>query len=136
MWSFILFAAFLLAASGVLLWVHQRAWQLAQREDLDERNFDFRRRQYRRRMQASAMIAVVGVAVLTSLAITDPIMTAILWVVVLALVAWMLLLAFADMISSMFHYKRLREEYAAEHASLQAQLERSRQREANGRAND
>lgn len=136
MWSFILFAAFLLAASGLLLWIHQRAWQLAQREGLDERNFDFRRRQYRRRMQASAMIAVVGVAVLGSLAVTDPIMTAILWIVVLVLVGWMLLLAFADMISSMLHYKQLRAEYAAEHASLQAQLERSRKREGNGQAQD
>ncbi|MDA1055568.1 MAG: hypothetical protein O3C40_34670 [Planctomycetota bacterium] len=136
MWSHLVFAAFLLGASGLLLWIHWRAWRAAQAEGLDGSASDFRRRQFRRRMQASAMIGIVGVAVVVSLAITDPMMTAILWLVVLSLVIWMLLLAFADMVSSYFYYSQVRAQHTAEHASLQAQLDKIRRREGNGHAHE
>jgi len=136
MWSHLIFAAFLLVASGLLLWIHWRAWRACRGEELDEREFDFRRRQFRRRMQASAMIGVVGIAVVVSLAITDPMMTAILWLVVLSLVVWMLLLAFADMVSSYSYYHQIRAQHTAEHASLQAQLKRIRRREGNGQSHE
>ena len=71
-----------------------------------------------------------------SLAITDRLMTAILWLVVLSLVVWMLLLAFADMVSSYFYYAQIRAQHIAEHAALQAQLERIRRREGNGQAHE
>lgn len=136
MWSHLAFAAFLFAASALLLWIHWRAWRACGSEVLDEREFDFRRRQFRRRMQASAMIGVVGVAVVVSLAIADAMMTAILWLAVLSLVVWMLLLAFADIASSYYYYHQIRVEHVAEHASLQAQLERIRRREGNGQSHE
>ena len=136
MWSYLVFAAFLLSASALLLWFHLRAWRSAQVEPLDEKAIDFRRRQFRRRMQASAMIGIVGIAVVASLAVTDAIMTAILWCFVLALVVWMLLLAFADMVSSYFYYNQIRAQHTAEHASLQAQLDKLRRPEGNGRAHE
>lgn len=133
MWSHLVFAALLLVASGILLWVHARAWRVCQGEQLDDSEFDFRRRQFRRRMQASAMM---GIAVAVSLAITDPLMTAILWLVVLSLVVWMLLLASADMASSYHYYYQLRAKHTAEHASLQAQLEAIRRRDGNGQSHE
>ncbi|MBC8354662.1 MAG: hypothetical protein H8E66_21910 [Planctomycetes bacterium] len=136
MWPHLVFAAFLLGASGILLLVHMRAWGRSQNEQLDEGALDFRRRQFRRRMQASAMIGVVGITVVVGLAVTDPLMTAILWFIVLSLVVWMLLLAFADMVSSFFYYSQIRAKHTAEHASLQAQLDRVRQREGNGQAKE
>ena len=136
MWSHLVFAALLLVASGLLLWIHTRAWRAARSEELDEREFDFRRRQFRRRMQASAMIGIVGIAVVVSLAIKDWMMTAILWLVVLSLVVWMLVLALADMASSYFYYHQIRAQHTAEHASLQAQLERIRRREGNGQSDE
>ncbi|HRX79065.1 MAG: hypothetical protein H6821_12340 [Planctomycetaceae bacterium] len=136
MWSYLAFAAFLVGASALLLWVHQRAWSIHQLEGLDESTLDFRRRQHRRRMQASAMIGVVGFLVVISLAIVDAIITTALWLVVLSLVVWMLLLAFADMVSSFFHYNQVRDRHVAEHATLQAQVDRLRQREGNGQKHD
>ncbi len=136
MWSFLGFAAFLVAASALLLWHHQRVWQAAQTDDLDERDFDFRRRQYRRRMQASAMIGIVGVAVAASLIITDDILAGILWIAVLALVAWMLLLALADLVCSVYHYRQLRAEYTQEQVELKAKLKQIHRREGNGQAHE
>ncbi|HUG68823.1 MAG TPA: hypothetical protein VMM76_13835 [Pirellulaceae bacterium] len=136
MWSHLVFAACLLGASVTLLCVHLRAWRAYQGEGLDEHAFDFRRRQFRRRMQASAMIGVVGILVLVSLAVTEPVMTAILWLVVLALVLWMLLLALADMVTSYFYYNQIRARHMAEHATLQAQVDRIRRREGNGQAHE
>ena len=134
MWSHLVFAALLLVASSLLLWTHTRAWRASRSEELDAKEFDFRRRQFRRRMQASAMIGMVGIAVLVSLVMTNPTMTAILWLAVLSLVVWMLLLALADMVSSYFYYQKIRDQHVAEHASLQAQLDRIRRREGNGQA--
>ncbi|MEO8495555.1 MAG: hypothetical protein ABI614_10835 [Planctomycetota bacterium] len=136
MWSHLVFAALLLVASGILLWVHARVWRICRSEVLDESELDFRRRQFRRRMQASAMIGVVGIAVAVSLTITDSMMTAILWLAVLSLVVWMLLLASADMASSYYYYYQLRAKHTAEHASLQAQLERIRRRDGNGQSHE
>lgn len=136
MWSYFVFAALLLAASGLLLWTHARAWRACRDEELDESELDFRRRQFRRRMQASAMIGIVGIAVAVSPAITNSMGTAILWLVVFSLVVWMLLLALADMVSSYYYYYQLRARHTAEHASLQAQLERLRRREGNGKAHE
>ena len=136
MWSHLAFAAFLFVASGLLLWIHWRAWHACRSEELDERAFDFRRRQFRRRMQASAMIGIVGIAVVASLAIEDPLSAAILWLVVLALVVWMLLLALADMMSSYFYFYQIRAQHAAEHASLKAQLDLLRRQEGNGQSHE
>ncbi len=136
MWSHLGFAAFLLGASVLLLWIHWRAWRAFRSQEIDEKAIDFRYRQFRRRMQASAMIGLVGVAVVVSLVVTDSMLTAVIWLVVLSLVVWMLLLAFADMVSSYFYYNQIRDQQTAEHASLQAQLDRIRQREGNGQARD
>ncbi len=136
MWSHLVFAAFLFVASGLLLWIHWRAWGACRSEELDEREFDFRRRQFRRRVQASAMIGIVGVAVVVGLAITDATILAILWLAVVSLVVWMLLLAFADMVSSYYYYQQIRAEHMAEHASLQSQLEGIRRREGNGQSHE
>lgn len=136
MWSHLAFAAFLFTASGLLLWRHARVWRASRSEELDEREFDFRRRQFRRRSQASTMIGIVGIAVVVSLAIKDPLINPILWLVVLALVVWMLLLALADMVSSYYYYHQLRARHTAEHAALQAQLDRLRRREGNGQAHE
>ncbi|MBI2480699.1 MAG: hypothetical protein HYV60_19350 [Planctomycetia bacterium] len=136
MWTHLVFAAFLVGASLLLLWVHQRAWSIHQLAGLDDTALDFRRRQYRRRMQASAMIGIVGFLVFISLGIIDALMTAVLWLVVLSLVVWMLLLAFADMVSSFFHYNQIRAQHIAEHATLQARVDRIRQREGNGQTHE
>lgn len=136
MWPYFVFAAFLLCVSALLLWIHRQAWRVCQSEGLEEHAFDFRYRQYRRRMQASAMIGIVGALVIVSLAVPEPVPNAVLWLVVISLVLWMLVLAFADMVSSYFYYAQVRAQHMAEHATLQAQVDKIRRREGNGQAHE
>ena len=133
MWSSILFGVTLLVLCGLMLFWHARAWEHASHADLDEPALDFFRRQYRRRKQASAMIGVVGLAVIGGIWISEPILFVAHWVAVTVVVFWMGILALADLVSTRFYYAQLRQENLTVQASLRAELERTRNRGANGR---
>ena len=128
--------ALCVSSAGLMFW-HVRAWQRLQHAGIDPRERDFRRRQYRRRMQTSAMLGVLGVAIFVGQLLmawpASRLLPVIYWSGVLALVLWMALLALADMAATSFYYSREKTSSIVEHAKLQAELRRVREKEAKAR---
>ena len=122
-----------ISSAGLMAW-HIRVWKLLQHTEINPRERDFRRRQYRRRIQTSAMLGVLGVAIfigqLLMIRVTSRLILVIYWSGVLVLVLWMALLALADMAATSFYYSREKNNYVVEHAKLQGELRRTREREA------
>ena len=79
------------------------------------------------------MIGVVGLAVIGGIWISEPIFFVAYWAAVTVVVFWIGILALADLVSTRFYYAQLRQKNLTMHASLRAELERIRNREANGR---
>ena len=135
--SSIVVALVLCASSAGLIAWHVRTWQRLQGAEIDPREREFRRRQYRRRMQTSAMLGVLGAAIfIGQLLIVWPaswLLLAIYWSGVLVLVLWIALLALADMAATSFYYSREKNNSLVEHAKLQGELLRAREKEAKGR---
>ncbi|MGA2621317.1 MAG: hypothetical protein ABSF26_27145 [Thermoguttaceae bacterium] len=136
-WSSFLVSLVLLAsAAGLMVW-HVRSWRSVRGGQLEPREVEFHRRQYRRRMQTSAMLAVLGLAILAGQQLTSllgPKFAGPFWGGVLLLVAWMALLALADILATQQHFFRLRNHYLVERAKLQAELRRVRPEPTNGKA--
>ena len=120
-----------LSSAALIAW-HIRAWKRTQAAEIKAREREFRRRQYRRRMQTSGMLGLLGVAIfvgqLLMIAITSRLILVIYWSGVLLLVLWMALLAVADMVATGFYYSREKNNYIVEHARLQGELRRARDR--------
>lgn len=112
---------------------HRQAWRSCATRDLAQRERDYLQAQYRRRTQASTLIGVVGLAVAGGVWVTGPRMMLCYWCGVCLLVMWMGWLAMADLVSTQLYFKRLREDYAVEHRTLNAELDRLRRRHSNGR---
>ena len=131
--SSILVALVLVVSSAGLIAWHIRAWKRLQQKELDPREQVFRRRQYRRRMQTSAMLGVLGVAIfvgqLLMIWVTSQLALVIFWSGILVLVLWVALLALADMVATSFYYSREKTDYIVEHARLQGELQRAREKE-------
>jgi hypothetical protein len=123
--SLLISLVLLAAAAGLLVW-HVCSWRAVQGEEVEPRELDYRRRQYRRRMQTSAMLGVLGVAILAGQVLTPRLQSrsfaGIYWSGVLILVAWMGLLAIADIVATHYHFSRLRTDYLIERTKLQAQV--------------
>jgi hypothetical protein len=111
---------------------HVRVWNQLKKEELDERELNFRSRQYRRRMQTSAMIGVLGMAIVVGQLLLDvvksPKFPVYYWIGVLALLLWIVLLAVADMVATSTYYSRERSDLAVGHAKLQVELRKARER--------
>jgi hypothetical protein len=122
----------LVATSIALIVQHVRVWKRLSVEDLDERELNFRRRQFRRRVQTSAMIGVLGVAIVVGQLLLGIVHSAkfqvYYWIGVLALLLWILLLAVADMVATSVYYSRERSDFAVQHAKLQVELRKARER--------
>jgi hypothetical protein len=137
MWSNILFSSFLVGLAALLLISHAAAWRNTRESEQDEKVLDFHRRQFRRRMQASAMLGIVGLGVAGGMWIDaqdDTILSVAYWIAILLIVAWIAALAAADWVASRFYYDLIHTDQQTEHAAIQAELERIRSREGNGRA--
>ena len=126
LWHSILVSAFLLVCAVGLMVSHRRSWQRFRRQGAEQDEFDYRRRQFRRRMQTSAMLGVLALALpvadwLTSRS-DSPLLHLACWGVVLLLLGWLGLLALVDLLSTRFHFSRLRQSYLVEEAKLKAEL--------------
>ncbi len=126
----LVFSAFLLAcAAGLLVW-HVLAWRAGQRRRLDPSELEYRRRQFRRRMQTTTMLALLA----ASLPIGQWLVTrwpeggVVFWGLVLFLLAWVVVLALADVWATKFYYGRLRDRNQLEQTRLKAQLWQLRER--------
>ncbi|MGA2502275.1 MAG: hypothetical protein ABSH20_31420 [Tepidisphaeraceae bacterium] len=121
------------SSAGLMAW-HTRAWRRLQHAEIDARERDFRRRQYRRRMQTSAMLGLLGVAISIGQWLmtweTSRLFLVVYWSGVLLLLLWMALLALADMAATSFYYSREKNKIVVEHAKLQGELLRAREKEA------
>jgi hypothetical protein len=139
-WSWVVVSVFLLVAAAGLMFSHVRAWRLVQQREanLDAEEFAYRRGQFRRRMQTSAMLGTLAVALLAGRWVTVPRVSAtvflVYWGIVLLLLVWLGLLAVADIVSTKYHYGRVRDEYVIEEAKLRAELQRIERIRGNGKS--
>lgn len=117
-----------------MLW-HVRAWRVAQRSPLEEREREYRWVQYRRRMQTSAMLGLLAVAIFAGSFITGPpLAVLVFWAAVLVMLGWVTLLAAVDIVATKLHFGRLQQQYLLEQAKLQTELRRIRTARSNGKA--
>jgi len=141
-WSSALIALVLLLAAEWLIRSHLATWRavLRQKGQLEPGEFDYHRRRFRRRMQTSAMLGIVGIAMpagqVLMVAWPHPLVVSIFWSGVMLLVAWLGLLAGSDMVSTRYHFSRLKQDYVVEEARLKAELRRLKRTRGNGQADE
>jgi hypothetical protein len=112
----------LLVAAGLLLARHLTVWRRADHGGLTDGDYEFHHRQYRRRMQTTGLLGIVGLLMLGSLWIADPLVGAVYWSGIAALVVWVALLALSDWLASRLYYGRLAAAHAVEHAAIKAEI--------------
>jgi hypothetical protein len=128
----LIFGLFLLVISTVLVFAHLRVWRAEQSFPEADEYREFAWRKFRRRMQASIMIGIAGVAILASAWLPDkPLVQLTYWAAVVILVAWIALLACADLLATRHYFGQAQLDHVVEHARLRAQLRRH-QHEGNG----
>ncbi len=126
----LVFSAFLLAcAAGLMVW-HLLSRRADQRRRLEPNEREFRQRQFRRRMQTTAMLALLAVSLPIGQWLVPhwPQGGVVFWALVLFLLAWVVLLALADLWATKFYYGRLRDRNQLEQTRLKAQLWQLRER--------
>ena len=105
--------------------------------DLAAGELDFYRRQFRRRIQTSAMLGILAVMIflgeLLALWIISHVFFIIYWAAALVLVAWVALLAGADIWATQYHFGQLRQKCLIEQAKLQGELRRAESVRGNGK---
>ena len=136
MWTNVLFAVFLSAVSLFLVLRHAQVHRESQSRELEEREREYLSRQHRRRMQASGIIGAVGLLIAGGIWVRGPFWLVAHWGAVILLVFWMLLLAIVDIVITRQYFHSIRKDQVVEHARLQAELDRIRNRNSNGRPRD
>ena len=123
----------LVTASLWMMKMHVHAWRAARADESREpHELNFRRRQFRRRMQTSGILGLLGIAILVGHFIKPPmasVVVAVYWATVLLMVAWILVLACFDAISTQLHFNRMQRRNESEQTLLEAKLRRA-QKEA------
>ncbi|MCG8583811.1 MAG: hypothetical protein MI757_03770 [Pirellulales bacterium] len=130
--TILLSTCLLLVAAGLMTW-HWQAWKAVRDHAAESTDRDFAWSQFRRRAQASAMMGLLAVFMLGSLWIERmaPWGFAVYIIAMLVLIAWVVLLALADMIATRQHFAHAQIKNLAEQARLQGELVRL-QEEAQG----
>lgn len=126
-----LFALILVILSAVLMRSHWRSWLDNREEEKDERGWGFCWRQFRRRMQASAMIGIIGGAIFVGQYLSISVGALVYWMIVVFLGLWILLLGFADLLSTRLYIAELRREQIIQHARLRAEMRKRQGGEGN-----
>ncbi|MFG0333736.1 MAG: hypothetical protein ACF8TS_10270 [Maioricimonas sp. JB049] len=104
-----LIVGILLVVSALLmLWSHVRTWQSRRADpEIEKADRSFWYRQYIRRMQASGLMLLIGILIPLGDSLIPwrkaPALFAIYWLFVLALVAWVILLAVSDLVATRAH---------------------------------
>jgi len=122
----------LVLAVAMLVW-HWRSWHDRGQHEPDTVERGYYERQFRRRMQASSLLALLSFGMYVGQLIPRremPSLFVFVWFGVVVLVAWMVLLALADMLDNRYRLARLRDERRVLHAQLEAELDRARARVA------
>jgi hypothetical protein len=128
--------AFLLScAVGLMVW-QTMSWRSAYPDAHDDAERDYLRRRHRRRMQTGVLMALVALAVpaadwVISETLSPRLGTAIIGVI-LALIAWIVVMTAADLGATKLYYGRVRDSYQLEQMRLQAELRRLQNEQAAG----
>jgi hypothetical protein len=135
--SLTLMSVLLLLLAAILMASHLRTWRrVRQRQSMPD-ELDYHRRQFRRRMQTSAMLGLLAVAMVVGQLIVLHVDSRALvlgyWAAVLLTLAWMGVLAVADVLATKHHFGRLRRTCMTEQAKLQAKIHQIRAARGNGR---
>jgi predicted membrane protein len=121
--------ALLVIASLWMMKMHIRTWRTAQADEAREpHEVNHLRRQFRRRMQTSGILGLLGIAILVGHFIQPPmasVVVVIYWATVLLMVAWILVLACFDAISTQLHLGRMQRRNESQQALLEAKLRRA-----------
>ena len=133
LWTSLVFSLFLLIAAVGLMGWHLKTWKTASRTKRDAKQLDYHWRQFRRRMQCSAMLVLLAVAVFVGQWITAPLLAVLFWGGTLLIVAWLALLAVADIIVTVHHFQGLRADCLIEQAKLKAEAKRIKAAGGNGK---
>ncbi len=124
------------AALGLMYW-HVLSWRRSQAADLGPGELDFYRRQFRRRIQTSAMLGILAIGLsvgeLLTGRISSQLFFIVYWAAILLLVAWVALLAGADIWATKYHFGQLRQKCLIEQAKLQAEIRRVQAMRGNGK---
>lgn len=131
--TLLLAAVLVVGALGLLLW-QARTWRAAIQSPLEEAEYQFRRQRFRRHIQTTALAAVVAAALPVGVLLMHswPRVSVLFWGGVLLLVAWICVLALADVLATGRHYGKVRTQFLDEQLRLQAELYRARGRRRNG----
>lgn len=113
------------AAAGLFAW-HWRGWVAIRDASADTVEREFAWSQFRRRGQAAGMMGLLAFLMLASLAIEHmaPWVFAVYIIVMLVLVAWIIVLALADMIATRQYYAHAQVKNLAEQTRLKAEVYR------------
>lgn len=133
----LIFSAFLLVcALGLMVW-HVSSWRAAQQRELEPAEREYCRRQYRGRMQTSILLAIIAASLPVGVWIMNqwPKAGVLFWGLVLLMLAWLAVLALADIWATKFYYGRLRDKYQLEQTRLKAELRRLQAARSNGKSN-
>ena len=139
LWFTIAVGLVLSATAAGLMVSHVRTWRRFEEsgDAADPRERGYRRRQFRRRVQTSALLGLLAVALVAGHWVTSPPWRpwafAVYWGMVLTVVAWVALLALADLVSTRLYFGRVRDRYRLEEMRLKAELERLRRTGTMGR---
>lgn len=134
MWPDLIAAGVIVGVAAALLVRNVRAWQRARSANLSAGELKFALAQCRRRMQTSAMLAIVGGMIGGGPWITAPLAVLVYWLGVVVLVAWIMLLALADVLATRMHFAQLETEHHLKQVKLHAALEAEQRKRAKGRA--
>ena len=126
----------LLAALALMYW-HVSSWRKAQTSDLAADELDFYRRQFRRRIQTSTLLGMLAIMLflgeLLNLWIASRLFFIIYWAAALVFVAWVCLLAAADIWATQYHFGQQRQKCLLEQAKLHAEVRRVQAIRGNGK---
>jgi Na+/H+ antiporter NhaD/arsenite permease-like protein len=118
----------LVTASLWMMRLHIRTWREARAEESREAHeLNYRRRQFHRRMQTSGILGLLGIAILVGYFVAPPlpiVVVAVYWASVLLMVAWMLVLACFDAVSTQMYFNRVQRRNESQQALLEAKLSR------------
>jgi hypothetical protein len=138
LWFTIAVGLALSATAASLMVSHVRTWRrfTASGDVADPVERSYRRRQLRRRVQTSALLGLLALAIVAGHWASSPPWRpwafAFYWGMVLTVVAWVALLALADLVSTRLYFGRVRHRYRLEEMRLKAELERLRRAGNNG----
>lgn len=125
-------------AGLLLMRSHVQSWSRQQEDpELDDRDRRHLRRRFRRRMQASGLLTVIGVMIpigdIESVFRAAPVIFAVYWFVVIALVMWVALLALGDLAATRAHSRVDISRLEHMQRELEQELAALQSRGANGR---